>query len=71
MMIVLVISCFLAAVLLDKFPRRSLVMSLGIGSVISLAVFVITASLVEWVEWFKYGALLGLFGYILCYGYVF
>ncbi|KAH7729425.1 General substrate transporter [Aphelenchoides avenae] len=71
MMVVLVLSCFLATVLLDKFPRRSLVLGFGIGSVISLAVFACAGALARQLRGggVEYLAFVGLVGYVACYGF--
>lgn len=69
-MIALTLSCIVATFLLKKIGRRSLVIFFGIGSVLSLCVYVGAALFIVHVSWFKYAALVGLVGYIVCYGYV-
>ncbi|KAI1699194.1 sugar transporter domain-containing protein [Ditylenchus destructor] len=68
MMVCILFACVLAAVLLDLFQRRSLIMFFGIGAQVSLLLFVVCATLVPAWDVLKYGAMLGVLGYLLCYG---
>lgn len=68
MMVVLVFCCFLAAVLLDRYNRRSLVLGFGVASTIFLSLFVATGALARHVDGIKYLAFVGLMGYVACYG---
>uniref|UniRef100_A0A915DEG4 Major facilitator superfamily (MFS) profile domain-containing protein n=2 Tax=Ditylenchus dipsaci TaxID=166011 RepID=A0A915DEG4_9BILA len=68
MMVCILLACIFAAVLLDLFQRRTLIMFFGIGAQISLLVFVGCASFVPVMDELKYGAMLGILGYLLCYG---
>jgi SP family facilitated glucose transporter-like MFS transporter 1 len=69
LMIALTLSCIIATFLLKEFGRRSLLIFFGIGSVLSLCLFVGAACFIQQVSWFKYAALCGLIGYIVCYGF--
>ncbi|KAI6171413.1 Solute carrier family 2, facilitated glucose transporter member 3 [Aphelenchoides bicaudatus] len=65
--VLMIVGCLLAPFLLKKFKRRSLVLWLGWASTAFILMFAICGWLADTLEWAKYGGLIGLLGYIVCW----
>lgn len=68
MMVLLIGCCVLAAFLVEAFPRRSMLLWFGSGSVLSLTLFMGCAALTPVLSWARFGAVAGMMLYIVCYG---
>ncbi|KAI6174376.1 Solute carrier family 2, facilitated glucose transporter member 3 [Aphelenchoides besseyi] len=63
----MLVGCIIAAALLNRFQRRSLVIVFGFASMISILIFAICGAFVQQLSFLKYGALMGMFAYIACW----
>ncbi|KAI6227569.1 Solute carrier family 2, facilitated glucose transporter member 3 [Aphelenchoides fujianensis] len=63
----MIVGCLFAAGFLKRFQRRSLIMSFGIGSTLSVLLFAVCGAAVHEYPALRGGALVGMFGYIACW----
>jgi hypothetical protein len=72
MMVVMVFCGIIAGECLNRFKRRKLLLFSSIGATTSLLIFSIAGAehVISFVPQLKYLALVGLFGYVIFYGYV-
>ncbi|CAJ0584353.1 unnamed protein product, partial [Mesorhabditis spiculigera] len=63
LMVVLTIACILSTVLIDRFPRRALLLTSGFAGVFSLSMFVLCATVRE-----PLGAMCSTYAFIFAYG---
>ncbi|KAK0399927.1 hypothetical protein QR680_003278 [Steinernema hermaphroditum] len=68
MMVAQLVSCIIATLVIENFSRRSMLISSGILSIISLIGFIVFASFVDQFAFAKYGAFLSLMGFVIAYG---
>jgi hypothetical protein len=63
----MIVGCLVAPLMLRLFHRRSLLLSFGWLSTVSILFFALCGAFVECAEWLKYAALAGMLGYIICW----
>ncbi|MFH4977732.1 hypothetical protein AB6A40_004441 [Gnathostoma spinigerum] len=70
MMTTFMFSSIIGSFIIDRFPRRNLIVFSGVTANIALSLFVVCSSVVDWAWWVKYASLIFVGGFCVTFGMV-